>query len=372
VFFYQFEEFVMPKYIVALLFLFLFASVVQADDKPFSSVPRDAAMVRVLNSDYPAFDQLRLSAILHKAYDWVENSQKADSWWTEGAINEGTSKVNELSDILYKWMNLVDNCSDPVELAAMTDLGQNDYQYMTQRHNATEVEDIYNKNQNISYLDSLAYHDDFSIRNTSSLGTAFYVERQSQWLGKYDQLQIVTGGQTYNLYVEAKQTPIVFDMDGDGKLEASNGKWLPHSESFNAKEAAEKLVSFDINGDGFDEMTEWVGANDGLLLVYEADKPVTAKNLFGNEGGKYQNGFEKLSLLDADKDEKLSGDELKTLSVWQDKNGNAKVEEGEVSSIADLGVTEIGTTHKGGVSYFIHNATRKAMWDWYPVTFEKK
>jgi len=331
-------------------------------------------MVRVLNGRYNAFNQLQLSEILHKAYDWVENSQKADGWWQSGTINAGaTSKVNELSDILYKWMNLVDNCSDPLELAAMTDLGKNDYQYMTQRHNATEVEDIYEKNTNLSYLDSLAFNEDFgSINNTSSMGTSFYVHRGSKYLGQYNQLQIVTGGQAYNLYVEAKQTPIIFDMDGDGKLEASNGQWLPHSESFNAKEAAEKLVSFDINGDGFDEMTEWVGANDGLLLVYEADKPVTAKNLFGNEGGKYQNGFEKLSLLDADKDEKLSGDELKTLSVWQDKNGNAKVEEGEVTSIADLGVTEIGTTHKGGVSYFIHNGTRKAMWDWYPVTFEKK
>jgi hypothetical protein len=170
-----------------------------------------------------------------------------------------------------------------------------------------------------------------------------------------------SSGNQYTISAYDTSTPIVLDMDGDGKLEASHGEWLPH----NLRKQA-KLEAFDINGDGFDELVEWVGPNDGLLLTYTPGEKVSGKNLFGFALG-FTDGFEQLSTLDKNNDRKLSGDELHTLSVWQDKNGNALADAGEVSSVTELGITEISLAHSNLMSSFVQNGKNKVMWDWHPV-----
>lgn len=183
----------------------------------------------------------------------------------------------------------------------------------------------------------------------------------------YQQLTVVTNGHQYNIWAYGTTTPLVLDMDGDGKLEASQGEWLPHGLTKNGK-----LVDFDINGDGFDELVEWVGANDGVLLVYNKNEKVNGSNMFGTIGVQFTNGYEKLSTLDKNKDNKLEGEELKSLSVWQDRNGNAIVDAGEVTSVQELGITQMQTTHNNLVSSFVQNGKTKTMWDWNPVTIMAK
>lgn len=183
--------------------------------------------------------------------------------------------------------------------------------------------------------------------------------------GNFTTIKLTTNGHTYELKDHFYTSPLVLDMDGDGKLQASHGKWLPHPYK------GAKVIEFDMNGDGFIDLTEWVGPQDGLLLVYKSGK-VDANNLFGNAGG-YDTGYEKLSLLDKDEDGKLSGDELKTLSVWQDKNGNAKVDSGEIKSVVDLEITQINVKHdKYLVSSFVQGGVQKKVWDWYPKVFDVK
>jgi hypothetical protein len=185
--------------------------------------------------------------------------------------------------------------------------------------------------------------------------------------GTYNVAKVTVGKKQYVLQHTVFTSPIVLDMDGDGKLEASGGKWLPHTELNNSR-----IVEFDINGDGFLELIEWVGSNDGLLLSsYEKGKEVTGNNLFGEAGG-WAHGFEKMSLLDTNQDRQLSGDELATLSVWQDKNGNASVDEGEINSVKDLGITSISVEHNQLQSSFTQNDEVKSLWDWYPVTLQVK
>jgi hypothetical protein len=120
--------------------------------------------------------------------------------------------------------------------------------------------------------------------------------------GTYTTIKITTNGREYTLQESIYTSPLVLDMDGDGKLEASKGQWLPH------RYAGGKIVEFDMDGDGFLDLSEWVGANDGLLLQYNEGE-VSANNLFGNAGG-FWHGFEKLSLLDKNDDKKLTDDEL--------------------------------------------------------------
>jgi hypothetical protein len=156
-------------------------------------------------------------------------------------------------------------------------------------------------------------------------------------------------------------TPIVLDMDGDKRLQASKGQWLPHSVADEKNRRA-----FDINGDGFPEVIEWVGPNDGLLVQYDGGE-INGTHLFGDAGG-FTHGFEKLSLLDKDGNGVLENEELETLSVWQDKNGNAKADEGEVLTVQELNITSIGVKHRLFTASFEQNGETKMLWDWHPAT----
>jgi hypothetical protein len=182
--------------------------------------------------------------------------------------------------------------------------------------------------------------------------------------GYQPKIKLVTSGREYVLQDYVYRSPIVLDLDGDGKLEASNGQWRPHTYD-NAK-----IVEFDMNGDDFIDLTEWVGPNDGLLLTYNG-KEVNGTNLFGDIDG-YEDGYKKLATLDANGDQCISGDELATLSVWQDKNGNARVDAGEITRVTDLGITAIHTRHHQKVSYFEQNGKKRTMWDWYPCFINKE
>lgn len=180
----------------------------------------------------------------------------------------------------------------------------------------------------------------------------------------FNTVSIQVGDRNYQLYDSLAISPIVLDLDGDGNLEASKGEYLPHPYN------GAKLVEFDINGDEFLELTEWVGPHDGILLQSN-ERDLNANAFFGEAGG-FRDGYEKLSLLDTNNDKQLTGEELKTLSVWQDQNTNGKVDTGEISSVTALGITALSLTHQDLVSSFTQNGTTKNMWDWYPVAFRVK
>ncbi|MEX2664308.1 hypothetical protein [Candidatus Uabimicrobium amorphum] len=199
------------------------------------------------------------------------------------------------------------------------------------------------------------------IQNGSSFNTRTFGGTP----GQFESVRITVGDRTYELYDHVFTSPIVLDMDGDGKLEASNGVYLPHVYKDG------RVVEFDINGDGFVDLTEWVGKNDGLLIQYDSSKPVSGAQLFGDADG-FINGYEKMRSLDADENGTLEGQELSTLSVWQDKNLNAKVDAGEIQSLADLKITELKVEHDNFVSQFTIDGEERTMWDWYPSVFRVK
>lgn len=69
---------------------------------------------------------------------------------------------------------------------------------------------------------------------------------------------------------------------------------------------------------------------------------INGEALFGDQGGKFANGYEKMALLDNNNDGYLKGDELAHLSVWVD-DGDARLEAGELHSLANYGITELST-----------------------------
>lgn len=180
---------------------------------------------------------------------------------------------------------------------------------------------------------------------------------------------------TFNYQVNAvvMQSPIVLDLNGDNKLDTYNNHYLPVEDINDYKNL--RLREFDISNIGYKMLVEHIGANDGYLvkpknieLTLKTGK-IEADEMFGTAGG-FSDGFQKLSLLDKDKDNKLTQEELKGLYVFIDKNMNFKVDKGELKSLSELGISEIGVNHNNYESYYIRNGKEYKMWDFWPITLD--
>jgi hypothetical protein len=93
----------------------------------------------------------------------------------------------------------------------------------------------------------------------------------------------------------------------------------------------------------------------------------------------WRDGFQALAALDDNRDGWLSGDELKGVAVWIDRNQNGKSDAGEVISLREAGIEKIGVeaamedgilSHPQGVVF--SDGRRAPAYDWIaesrPVT----
>lgn len=233
--------------------------------------------------------------------------------------------------------------------------GDNDNSYVIDQYGIPTRDDDYQGDENFNVGNG----------NTTTYITQSYNNRQWGYTnGTFSMVTITTNGRKYSLAENFYTSPIILDMDGDGLIEASGGVWLPHEYK-----QGTSLAEFDMNGDGFADLCEWVGPQDGLLIAYDGKGVVNGNHLFGNAGG-YDHGYEKLMLFDKNRDQMISGEELQALSVWQDTNMNARVDKGEISSLKDLGISMLSLNHDGRyVSHFIQNDRQKKMVDWFPTMF---
>ncbi|WP_421983540.1 DUF5801 repeats-in-toxin domain-containing protein [Roseibium sp.] len=126
--------------------------------------------------------------------------------------------------------------------------------------------------------------------------------------------------------------PIVLDLDGDGVelLSVENG------------------VAFDHNADGVSEKSGWAGSDDGILVV-DVDGSGAIEN--GSEvfseifnGGSYANSLEALASLDDNGDNVIDDRDSRfgEIRVWQDANSDGVTQNGELKSLAELGIEAIG------------------------------
>ncbi|EFB7478717.1 hypothetical protein DFT97_004608 [Salmonella enterica subsp. enterica serovar Newport] len=138
---------------------------------------------------------------------------------------------------------------------------------------------------------------------------------------------------------ENTSSPIIIDLDRDGveTISVENG------------------VFFDHDGNKFAESTGWVSPDDGLL-VFDRDGNGQIDNgseLFGNntpqaDGTNASNGYNALKEYDDNNDGVLDENDAiwNQLQVWQDKNSNGKVDEGELLTMKQAGIASINTTYK--------------------------
>jgi Ca2+-binding RTX toxin-like protein len=109
-------------------------------------------------------------------------------------------------------------------------------------------------------------------------------------------------------------------------------------------------VQFDINADGADDQIAWTAGNDGIL-AFDVDGSGQIEN--GAEifspyfaGGNHASGLAALATLDSNADGKIDSSDVDfdKLLVWQDANHNGTSNQGELTHLADNGITSISLT----------------------------
>ncbi|MEB3223448.1 MAG: hypothetical protein VKS61_15345 [Candidatus Sericytochromatia bacterium] len=202
----------------------------------------------------------------------------------------------------------------------------------------------------IGFLDTVK-----DVMGNQSLGVSDHLQRKVDVKGGLPRFEtlgeggsISIDGQSINVVKTYLKSPIMLDLTGDGQLGTTGASTAKNR----IDNQVGKTVKFDVDGDGKLDNTEWMSGNgDGMLVddrdggatrAAQGDGRIDGTRLFGDQGGKFAHGYEKLAQHDADGDGKLTGRELEGLKTWID-DGDAKVEAGELKSLAELGVTELST-----------------------------
>ena len=133
---------------------------------------------------------------------------------------------------------------------------------------------------------------------------------------------------------EITRSPLILDLDGDGVETTSESQG----------------VYFDLDANGFGEHSAWAGKDDGLL-VWDRNNNGQIDNgseLFGNNtllssGEKAANGFLALADLDENKDGIFDARDsaYAKLSVWNDRNSDGVVQEGELYTLEQAQVASM-------------------------------
>jgi len=158
------------------------------------------------------------------------------------------------------------------------------------------------------------------------------------------------------------RSPLVLDLDGNG---------------VDLTSLASSGVHFDFNGDHFREATGWVGPGDGLLVYdFNNDGAISGRELFGNDT---TNGFDILAFYDgrtggnyytdpaggsidpAKANGAIDSDDpiYSALRVWRDLDQDGVADEGELVSLADLGITQINLDYVAGSQQIAGNEVRQ-------------
>lgn len=137
-------------------------------------------------------------------------------------------------------------------------------------------------------------------------------------------------------------SPLALDLDGDGV------------ETLGLEPAA---IHFDHDGDGLAQRTGWIAADDGLLVLdHNGDGLInTGAELFGNntrqaDGSLAAHGFAALAAWDQDGNGRIdAADPVWTrLQVWRDADSDARVDAGELQSLAALGIASLDLHFRSG------------------------
>jgi hypothetical protein len=122
---------------------------------------------------------------------------------------------------------------------------------------------------------------------------------------------------------------------------------VPLADGLTADDVVDEsaAVSFDLDGSALPQRWNWIRPNAAWLAFDRrgARSIASGLQLFGNVTFWlfWTNGYDALQSLDDDVDGSIAGAELAGLALWHDRNGNARSEPGEVSSVSDWGIVAL-------------------------------
>ena len=180
----------------------------------------------------------------------------------------------------------------------------------------------------------------------------YYIKNIRQWSGiKFTFVPIkrlTLDGQdtdvlgTPKYYIIQLFSPLIIDMKSKG---------VPKTLS-----SSESNVDFDLTASGHPQRVGWVNGNEaGFLCLLDSKGSVRdGSQLFGeatvikSTGLKAKNGFEALAQYDLNHDGKIDSQDLvySQIKIWFDKDQDAKVSEGELKNLSEMGVKSISLKYK--------------------------
>jgi hypothetical protein len=138
-------------------------------------------------------------------------------------------------------------------------------------------------------------------------------------------------------------SPIVLDLPGRGQIETTGASTSRERRD----NRVSSTVSFDLDGDGRRERVQWLAPGSGQAFLVDTTKigangEIDGSALFGDQGGRYANGYAKLrQKFDPEGVGAVSGAALNRLGAWVDANGNGRLDQGELQSLRSLGITSV-------------------------------
>lgn len=148
-------------------------------------------------------------------------------------------------------------------------------------------------------------------------------------------------------------TPIALDIDQSGHVERIDGEF-----------------SFDLAASGQPQtLGQWFAPTEGILVDTRIEGEISGQHLFGDMGGRFADGFAKLSTWDLNHDGAIQGGELEHLGIWMDLNSNARLDDGELSPLSHHGIIRLSTQHDHYLSSAQHEKGHTLLMEdvWFPV-----
>ena len=198
--------------------------------------------------------------------------------------------------------------------------------------NANEQKELLASNDYLTCIYSCEYYRSDNLystcRNRSawSLGTEFCTGGTIACSANTSQKYVVA--EIFRRY----DTPLILDLKGDGYKFTT----------------LEDGVDFDIDGDGYIQKVAWTDIQtefDDAFLILDKNKNGQVddgKELFGDQNGA-QTGFDELRKYDDNGDSVINKKDKAyfEMQLWCDMNKDAIVDEGELKTLEEAGVTEL-------------------------------
>lgn len=145
-------------------------------------------------------------------------------------------------------------------------------------------------------------------------------------------------------------SPVMLDLNDDGVIGTTQASTARRP----LDRRVDRTVRFDLAAAGAPQAIAWSDGGGDAFLVDDrdggasraaaGDGVIDGTRLFGDQGGRWASGYDKLATLDADRDGQLAGAELGGLAAWID-DGDARLGRGELQPVAALGITAIAVRH---------------------------